>query len=106
MSNAPFDPTVEGAGPVSADGMDQSAAFSGQATVHVQGQSAPTAAGLRYPFAGAQPQLAADEVHLGHLCLFQGQLRPRVVGAGAEQTAVQPQTVKLHRASRSEYSTE
>ena len=40
---------------------------------HEQRQRTPPAAGLDHPLAGLEIQLPADEIHLGHLCVFQGQ---------------------------------
>src|SRR6476646_6366765 len=50
------------------EGFDADSVASG----HVQRKSAPAAAGFNNTFAGLKLKFAADVIHLGNLCVFEG----------------------------------
>ena len=63
---------------------------------HVAGQPAPATTGLDHGHAGLEPELATDMLQFGQLCLFEGQIRALVIGAGVLHFgAVEPELVKL-----------
>ena len=47
---------------------------------HVKGQCPPAASRLDHRFSRLEPELAADQFHLGHLRFFQGNLGRRKIG--------------------------
>ena len=64
-------------------------------TRHIQRKATPSTTGLDHPFPWHKPQLAADEIELGELRLFQACILAREIGTGIDQFLIQPQFVEI-----------